>query len=354
MFTNSNIILFSIIGFIILLLIIKSNNKDSEIPFEHYDNKNNLKKKYEKTKNINTNNNLIDIFNNNKKMVRCLNNLNDNVKINPNFVDIKFHNDYRDITTAIKNIISPDKHIFNENNDPVETTKILPTKEINDIVNDFIDLLNKNLNTQVSENRTQNSGWDEDMPQKTVESGWDKIQKSLGLPVSLYNDPAKKGKVNIIKINNVIQQKSCNEIQYKIDLILQKENVEDQMMLNLVIIQQSIKSNKIIIKNIDIIGYLSENTLVPSQQFQDDYQLDKEQFYIYDDLQKDDITDLKIVQNILIDKYNKTTKDKDFINSLLDEPIQNYHKDLPSLDQLPNIKITQTIFDDFNNKKKFY
>lgn len=281
-------------------------------------------------------------------------------QLNPNFIDSQFHNDYRDIITAINNIVPDKKQLFNIANVPLCYTEP-EASEVKNMINDFVTLLNKNLVTEVPNTRNVNSGWDEAIPDPNVKSGWDKVQNALGLAASLYEKPASKANINLISIKNVQKYETEDEIKYSCQIVLQKTNVEDQIILKPSFVQDKRplldENNFFVTKNIDmrvtiedifIIGYLSK--------LGTDYKLasDKEEkFYDYQNLEENDLTDPKYVQKILMDKYNQQMKEIQYRNAMLDEEGQTFHKTLPNLYEYPNIKATQTIFDDMNCKKKF-
>src|SRR5690606_366929 len=64
-------------------------------------------------------------------------------KINPNFLSIQFHNDYRDVITAINNLIPNKKQLFNLSNRPIAYSEP-QVKEVYDLVSDFVNALNIN------------------------------------------------------------------------------------------------------------------------------------------------------------------------------------------------------------------
>ena len=51
---------------------------------------------------------------------------------------------------------------------------------------------NDNIKTEVPSYRNPNSGWDEAIPDPKIKSGWDKVQESLGLQPSLWDEPKDK------------------------------------------------------------------------------------------------------------------------------------------------------------------
>lgn len=279
-------------------------------------------------------------------------------------IDNQFHGDYRDTITAINNLVPGQKQLFNISNRPLVYSEPEP-KEVFDLVIDFISVLNDNVSRIVPEERNSNSGWDEAIPDPTVESGWDKAQKALGLTPSLYDKPSGRSLVRLIKINRVQKYETDDEIRYIIEFIVQKENVDDQMILKGSFVQDKRALNnedefffdktvelRIIIEEMWTLGYLTDsmfkNTPIASDAIKDDT------YFNYDDMERNDLTDPKEIQKILMDKYKQRVQEMDFRNAMLDEEGQAMHRDLPNVYDFSNIKGTRTIFDDMNKKKIFY
>jgi len=283
-------------------------------------------------------------------------------QLNKNLLSIQFHNDYRDVITAINNLIPEKKQRFNISNIPLHYSEP-ETDEVKLLINDFITTLNINIGTEVPDQRNPNSGWDEAIVDPNTESGWDKVQKSLGLPTSIYNDPAKRQPVKLIAITYVQKYETEDEIKYSIDFVVQKINVKDQMALKGSFVQDKrplldennffVNKNielQIIIEDVFITGYLSDDGADSRLEFD----LDKEKFYGYDMMEYNNMTDPKYIQKVLMDNYKKRTEEMNHYNALLDEEGQDFHKTLPNLYDYSNITGTRTIFDDMNEKKIFY
>jgi hypothetical protein len=281
--------------------------------------------------------------------------------INKNFIEIKFHNDYRDVMTALNNLVPDARQRFNLANIPLVYSQP-ETDEVKLLVKDFLHVLNENIMTDVPSYRNPNSGWDEAIPDPNMKSGWDKIQDSLGLPESLYNDPAKKGPVKLISISLVQKYETDDEIKYAVDMVLQKVNVEDQLLLKASFVQDKrplydennffVTKNlqlKIVIEDVYILGYLSQYGQDARLQFDND----KEKYYDYNALEYNNLLDPKFVQKILEEKYKQRSEEIGQRNALLDEEGQDFHRTLPNLYDFSNIRGTYTIYDDMNLKKTF-
>lgn len=282
-------------------------------------------------------------------------------RINPNFISIQWHNDYRDVQTALNNLVPDKKQLFNLANIPLNYSEP-ESSEVKNLVKDFVNVLNHNLVSEVPSYRNPNSGWDEAIPDPSVKSGWDKVQESLGLPVSLYEDPAGKAKIRIISINLVQKYETDDEIKYSIEMVLQKANVDDQLLLKCDFVQDKRPLNdennffkdsdiemKVVIENVFIMGFFSKEGNNDTAMFDND----EEKFYDYNKMEYNNMTDPKYIQKILMEKYKQRSEEMEQRNAMLDEEGQEFHKELPHTYDYSNIKGTQTIFDDMNYHKTF-
>lgn len=282
-------------------------------------------------------------------------------QINMHFLDIQFHNDYRDIITAFNNIIPKKNQIFNPANIPLKYSK--PDKqEVKYLVLQFIDLINDNLDTQVDVARTPNTGWDESIPDPNIKSGWNKTQESLGLQPNLYNDGAPKNYVKYIDIVGTEKYETEDEVKYSINVIIQKKNINDQMLINIQIIQdkrplldednfnktENIEL-KVIIEYIYILGFYTNHKTVINNEDNNE----QEKYYNVTDIENNDITDPKYIMEVLDDKYKQRNKEMNNLTAMLDEEGQNFHNGLPHIYDFSGVKNTRTIYDDFTKKKQF-
>jgi len=284
--------------------------------------------------------------------------------LNNNFMDIQFHNDYRDVYTALLNIVPDKRQLFNIANIPI-TYSEPELNEVKLMLKDFIAVLNENINTEVPLYRNPNSGWDEAIVDPQVESGWDKAQKALGLPVSIYEKPAGNAFVDIIKVNKIQKYETEDEIKYAINFIIQKRNVDDQMIIKGSFVQDKRpiqdENNffidakidmKVLIEDLFIVGYLSNEGLQSKQQ-QLDTDVGKKLYYDIDHMEFNNLTDPKYVQKVLMDKYDMRMQETNLRNGLLDEEGKYYHHGLNPYDY-SSISGTRTILDDYNSKKIWY
>ena len=282
-------------------------------------------------------------------------------KVNPNFINNQFHNDYRDIITAINNIIPDRKQLFNLANIPVVYSEP-EADEVKNLVSDFVNVINNNLLTEVPSHRNSNSGWDEAVPDPNLKSGWTKMRESLGLATSLYKNPAPKNGLRLVAITYVQKYETDDEIKYSCDIVLQKYGVDDQIILKASFVQDKrplhdennffVTTNvnmKVTVEDIYIVGYMSKDGNDARLTFDGD----KEKYYDYNQLEHNNLTDPKYVQKILMEKYRQRNEEMEQRVAMLDEEGQAFHKQLPSIYDFSNIRGTQTIFDDMNYHKTF-
>ena len=148
-------------------------------------------------------------------------------KVNEFIIDQQFHNDYRDTLNAFI-IMSPSKRLFNPADLPVTTDENVKFEEIKDIVESFIKEVNNNVKTNVSNNLGL-TGWFDYEPVEKGEDGWEKQNKRVGIPGSVYNERAKKAPIKLINIEDITKETTEDEIRYIVYMVVQKQNVDDQM-----------------------------------------------------------------------------------------------------------------------------
>ncbi len=150
---------------------------------------------------------------------------NKKIKLNPYFVDIRVHQDYTDTINSFELLMPNKKEIFNDMNNPVRNTESVDG-ETDKIVKQFI----KEVNKMSSNSPDVKLGWN-NISVKRNDSGWDEYMKNLGLPKSLYKDPAGPASIKLIKIDHVEKYETDTQIKYIIFMIVQKPNSDDQMIV---------------------------------------------------------------------------------------------------------------------------
>lgn len=208
------------------------------------------------------------------------------VDVNPNFIEIQFHQDYRDTSNAFILMSPNQKEIFNKGDLPIKIDE--PSyDETKKIVKKFIKEVNRTVKYHVSsEDGLKN--WQNHMTDKKFKSGWDKQQEALGLPTSIYLDPAEKASIKLIKLDHAEKHETDDEIKYVVFLIIQKKNVNDQMLVRVSFVVEKRDLNldreffskknsyetSVKIEEIFIIGFLTkQNTKVKTK---------REKFYKFD------------------------------------------------------------------------
>lgn len=217
------------------------------------------------------------------------------LKINNYFSDTQFHNDYRDTITAFDNLYPSRKINFNKQDIPVKTANINQL-EVKKFIKKFINNINDNIINEMCNHRNKNSGWNEIIPEKKLNNGYEKSQENLNLPKNLYNDPAERSEIKLIFIKNVEKQTTSKETRYIVYMIVQKNNVSDQMVMKLTYYTKNTDINYIV-EDIFVMGYLIDDNTVD----------DKNNFEIKT---KNNIVDQEHILRQLIQK--KIAKQKNF------------------------------------------
>jgi hypothetical protein len=339
----------------------KKQNKESYTPLQ-------LSNKLPKNKKEYLNNNIANLNNLNKIRAHVKKNnkkkIYDNIgkelnkySIHPHVVEIKFHNDFRDVQTALNNLVPSQRQVFNIPNIPVEIYK--PQKsEIQFMINDFIDNLNKVLCT-VPKERHVNSGWDESIPDPNMVSGSTKYRESLGLPPSLYDNPDMEKKVYLINVNDVDKYETEDEIRYIFFIIIGKEDVEDQMLLKASFIQDkkynentffddNEEINHMVIEELTIVCFLTkygeEND--PHENNIENYNYNNKDYYDFQLLDNTNVIDNNTIINELTKKYKQRMETNNYRLAMLDEDGFNTLPYVASTNDYDSYNATRSIIHD--------
>lgn len=302
------------------------------------------KENFEKKKNINT-----DDY----KYIDNINKLakeEDYKDVQPLFIEAQYHNDYRDVITSINNIAPAQKQVFNLSNIPVKTSSV-SIDEVRDLIKEFIIELNEDI-IRLPQFRTNNTGWDEPIPDKDVKHGWEKHMQSLGLKGYLYDKSANNSPIILKKIDSINKFETNFQIRYEITLIIYKKNTDDDLVIKISLVRDKRLPNNhnyktnIIIEFIYVIGFFTKNAIDTNAKSPDN-------FYIFDNIDNQKISDresiIKQLRNKLIQRNNNINN----FNNSLDNEMKNFKLGLPHLSNYDSYKITQTIYDDLNNKRTF-
>jgi len=302
-------------------------------------------------------------------------------KILPYFNEIKFNQDYRDVLTSINDLVPAQKQVFNIGNIPlIDYSEQNPSSSvIMEMTSDFIDTLNETSKKNVNDfdGRAMdgyiNYGWSDKLVEKTVESGWDKVQKSLGLQPSLYTKPSSYRPLKLVAIKKVIKFETDDEIKYVIYMILHKQGVMDQILLKVsTIIDKRIQRDEnnffnvnvtyqndndytfkpnfnveAVIEEIDVLGFFTEKFgTFKSEDFGIKYAK-------YDELTYNNMTSNKYIRKVLLDKYNKRNDDINRRNATLDDDGRIFHSTMSGVGDYCNLGLSATIFDDIDAPRLF-
>lgn len=256
-----------------------------------------------------------------------------------NLLNMQFHNDYRDTIAAINNIVPSPKQFFNIPNLPTTYSDKVSGEEIMPILDGFIKLLNDNIDT-IPETRQVNTGWDEPLKDPNVKSGWEKSQEELGLPSSLYNKPANNAHVRLINVKKVQKYETDDETKYKVEMVIQKNGVDDQMIIqpSFVIDKRGLHDPNnpdhkleidlpLIVQEVFITGFLTDR----GTDAQIMYENTGENFYDFDKMETNNITNSKMIRQILLEKNNKRTQEMRQINAIIDDEGKVFQSSLPNV-----------------------
>ena len=320
-----NISLFILIIIIILIFYITTSN--SNYKSDNLQQKIQNIKKYKKNNNldtlddadfldkaINASINKKYITNKNditKDITKDINNIaNDNVL--PYFVEMQFHNDYKDVITAFDIMIETGRQIFNRSNLPVSVKELDPT-DSKKMVNVFLVQLNDVLKRKINNYADVENGWKNIQENKKIESGWEKQMKKLGLPSNIYNNSANKSQINLIRIDKFVISTTDSQTRYDIYMIIQKSNSYDQMVLKVSFVTDRDDMNtdrnffkddntidlNVHIEDIFVIGFMTNHSYGSKNVST------RQDFYNFENIEKDGMMDQTEIMKQLKKKYTQ-------------------------------------------------
>ena len=280
--------------------------------------------------------------NNNNQINICV-----NKKVNSELLDVQYHKDYYDTINAINNLTTQ-KELFNNNYLPVIESKP-PTKFTNQLVDFFMKKINYEIQNNVDEFRHHNSGWNDLGRQKRIKSGFEQGQEDLGLPGNLYNEPASKDILDIIKIESSDQLLTNEQMRIIITIVAQKKNVQDQIILKIVFFFDDMvnRSKMIINDNYVIIEKLFINGFLTDSNNNGNVETNTDKFYSYDNIDAvDEVTCQSKIIKQLIDNKNKRKDEFNSFSVTMDLKEQEQH-DLDDI--FSKNENTRDIIDDLQN-----
>lgn len=310
----------------------------------------------------------IDNINNENKINKLCTIMCEKNKINSEFLNQQYHKDYYDTITAI-NYLTPQKELFNLGFLPVQ--EMQPNMEnIKQLVTLFIKKLNSEIKHNVSEYLHVNSGWNDMGKRKREKYGYEEQLEKLGLPGSLYTEPSDKAKVKLIKIDKSEQFNTDDQIRFISNIIIQKINTKDQMVIKIYffmerdkakcidrsnffeksIDQHNDKKNildidlNVIIEQIFIVGFLTDDGLKKTT-------MDK--FMDYGKIQRaDGTTDQSKIIKIMQQKHCERAKELNSFLCSLDNETKEIHN-VPCIGDYESYKNTRTIVDDLKHYPQY-
>lgn len=326
-------------------------------------NKSNKSKKYNQHNKDSINNYIDAMYRSTKSQSNKKYKNSSDIQTNSDFVEMQYHLDYNDTMTAINNLTSQ-KELFNLSFLPVKQS-VPDTNNINDLVKLFMDKLNNEVKSNVSEYLHVNSGWNDMGKRRREKSGFEEQMEELGLPGSVYNEPASKAPIKLIKIDKAEQYNTDDQIRFVAYIIVQKVNVKDQMVLKVQFFmeredlktrgddrasffEQDINKNDdnynnklndqvVIIEQVFTVGYLTNETKSKTK-------MDK--FHDYSGVQRlDGTVDQEKIVKIMLQKHRERANELNSFMCTLDDETKEVH-DVPNIDNYSVYKNTRTIMDD--------
>lgn len=271
-----------ILGIFLIIVIVfvfykfyekSTQSNENFAPTKFDENVTNQKEIKPKKKKLKERNNLFE-----EKCVERMNNTKNKENFpnetNPYFQEIQFHQDYRDTLNAF-NLLCEQKKAFNKSDTPILKASNPAEEEVNKLVTRFVKELNKTIRKDVGDVAGQKlNSWNDNMPVTNLrkkDDSWEKYMKDLGLPPSIYPEPANRAQVKLIKIDYIEKLETTNETKYSVHLIIQKKNVTDQMIVKVSFVVDNSDINldreffekgkngyetSVIIEEISVVGYL--------------------------------------------------------------------------------------------------
>jgi len=311
-----------IVIMLFVYVLMNRNNKNNNDDYKYVDE---IFENIEYNKDISNKNKQKQCKKQNKQQVKenkqiKQNNTNNDL-IKPYFIENRVHNDYRDTLTAFNNVAPDQRPIFNKSALPVKQINVNPI-EVKPLVKAFIKRVNDEVKHNVTDIQHTNSGWDE-LVQEEKKDGWGDYMNQLGLPESIYNQPAKRSQIKLIKIDYIQKFATETQLNFIVHMIIQKTNTEDQMIIKVSYVMDNIDINaernfnktehdvdfNVKIEEISIIGFLTDHSYGDK--------LERKDFYEFVDIEKDNILSDELILKALKDKYKQRQIESDGFNTII-------------------------------------
>jgi hypothetical protein len=222
--------------------------------------------------------------------------------------------------------------------------------------------INQEIDTNVSEYLHVNSGWSDMGKRRREKDGFEQRLEELGLPGQIYNEPAVKAKIKLVKIIKAEQYNTDDQIRFEVHIIVKKINVKDQMVLKVLFFMEKedlsgkrddcsnffdrklnlddTKVNKdqvVLIEQVFTMGYMTNDSNPKSK-------MDK--FHTYNNVKRVDGTiDQSKVLAIMKQKHKERSKELNSFLCNVDDDTKTIHN-VPSIGDYKSYRNTRTILDD--------
>jgi hypothetical protein len=241
-------------------------------------------------------------------------NVNNTAQINvlPYFVEMQFHNDYKDVISAFDIMIETGRQIFNRSNLPVSIKELNSADSIK-MTNVFIEQLNDVLKRRINNHADVENGWKNIQENKQIESGWEKQMKKIGVPSNIYDKGALKSKIILIRIDKFVMSTTDSQTRYDVFMIIQKDNSYDQMVLKVSFVtdredmntdRNFFKDDKTVdlnvhMEDIFVIGFMTNHSYGSNNVSM------RQDFYNFENVEKDGMMDQTEIMKQLKKKYTQ-------------------------------------------------
>ena len=164
------------------------------------------------------------------KLLEYTKNRNSSNMVLPYFVEMQFHNDYKDVITAFDIICESGRPVFNRSSLPVKFTSLQPSQG-GQMIDVFMTQLNTIMKDKIKDIVSMENGWKNIQENPSVESGWEKQMKKIGVPSNIYDKGTKKAVIRLINVDKVDMFETDSQLKYDIYCIIQKDGSYDQMVI---------------------------------------------------------------------------------------------------------------------------
>jgi len=210
--------------------------------------------------------------------------------------------------------------------------------------------MNYDIENNVSEYMHIGSGWNDKNKKKRIKNGFETQMEKLGLPSSIYNEPASKAPIKLIKIRNSEQHMTDNQIRIVVSIVVQKPNVRDQMIVKILFFME--KDTNYDERNnffkVDLNGDNDTQNVIIEQVFVEGFLTDEDipetkidKFHEYGDINFTNGTlDQKKILNTMWTKHKERIEEfKAFKNTVSQEDKDLYNYDLlkDELERFPSL-----------------